>query len=196
MNWCMTELIRSPAAMAKVQAELREAFKGKTSLNEEDVAGAKLSYLRMVIKEALRLHPPLPLVLPRRTREPCRVMGYDIPKGTAVFVNVWAISRHPKYWDDAEEFKPERFENSNLDYKGTNFEFLPFGAGRRMCPGINLGLANIDLALVSLLYHFDWKLPDGMEPKDVDVRELVGLVSGKKNSLMLHPVTRIAPGIV
>ena len=106
------------------------------------------------------------------------------------------MCRNPKYWDDAEEFKPERFENSNLQYKGTNYEYLPFGSGRRMCPGANLGLANVNLALVSLLYHFDWKLCDGLEPKDVDVSEDVGLVANKKTSLVLCPVTRIAPADV
>ncbi|GJN20726.1 hypothetical protein PR202_gb08137 [Eleusine coracana subsp. coracana] len=189
----MTELVRHPAVMAKVQAEVREAFKGRTTLNEDDIAGADLSYFRLVIKETLRLHPPAPFLLPRQTRETCRVMGYDIPQGTAVFVNAWAIARHPKYWDDAEEFRPERFEKNNLDYKGTNFEYLPFGAGRRMCPGTNLGLSNMDLALASLLYHFDWKLPNGMEPKDVDVWESVGLIATKKTSLMLQPIARIAP---
>ncbi|KAL6643184.1 hypothetical protein ACP70R_021365 [Stipagrostis hirtigluma subsp. patula] len=191
LNWCMTELIRNPATMAKAQAEVREAFKGKSAITEDDIAG--LSYLKLVIKEALRLHTPLPLLLPRLCRETCQIMGYDIPKGTAVFVNVWAICRDPKYWDDAEEFKPERFENGNLDYKGFNYEFLPFGSGRRICAGINLGLANIELALASLLYHFDWKLPNGMKPKDVDVWEASGLIASKKTSLALHPITRIAP---
>ncbi|CAL4985299.1 unnamed protein product [Urochloa decumbens] len=191
MNWCMTELVRSPAVMAKVQYEVREAFKGKRTITEDDLK--ELSYLKLVIKETLRLHPPVPLMLPRKCRETCKVMGYDIPKGTVVFVNAWAIGRNPKYWDDPEEFKPERFENCNLDYKGTNYEFLPFGSGRRICPGINIGLANIDLALASLLYHFDWKLPDGMEPKDIDVREAIGLIASKKTSLIMHPVTRVPP---
>ncbi|XP_062201103.1 dolabradiene monooxygenase-like [Phragmites australis] len=191
--WSMTELIRSPAAMAKVQAEVREAFKGKSTITEDDLARAELSYFKLVIKETLRLHTHLPCLIPRQCRETCQVMGYDIPKGTSVLVNVWAISRDPKYWDDPEEFKPERFEKNDLDYKGTNYEYLPFGSGRRMCPGINLGLANINLVLVSLLYHFDWKLPDGMEPKDVDVWETVGLIANKRTSLVLHPVTRIAP---
>ncbi|XP_062201102.1 dolabradiene monooxygenase-like [Phragmites australis] len=192
LTWCMAELMRSPAVMAKAQAKVREAYKGKSALTEDDIAGEELSYLKLVVKETLRLHTPAPLLLPRQCRETCQIMGYDIPKGTAVFVNVWAICRDPKYWDDAEEFKPERFENSNLDYKGTNFEYLPFGAGRRMCPGVNLGLANIELALASLLYHFDWKLPDGMKPKDVDVWEAEGLIAKKKTGLILHPVTRIA----
>ncbi|CAD6342748.1 unnamed protein product [Miscanthus lutarioriparius] len=142
LNWCMTELMRYPATMAKAQAE---------------------------------------------------VMGYDIPKGTSVFINVWAICRDAKYWEDAEEFRPERFENTNLDYKGTNYEFLPFGSGRRMCPGANLGLANIELALASLLYHYNWKLPDGVKPEDVQVWEGPGLIAKKKTGLILHPVTCIAP---
>ncbi|CAO2141001.1 unnamed protein product [Urochloa humidicola] len=189
MNWCMTELVRWPAVMAKAQAEVREAFKGKSAITERDMEG--LSYLKLVIKEALRIHTPAPLLIPRKCREACQVMGYDIPKGTVVFVNMWAICRDPKYWDDPEEFKPERFENSNLDYKGTNYEFLPFGSGRRICPGINLGVGNIELALASLLYHFDWKLPDGMETKDVDLSEAAGIAASKKIDLVLHPVTRI-----
>jgi cytochrome P450 len=189
LNWCMTELVRNPEAMAKAQAEVREAFKGRSTIDEDDLKG--LSYLNLVIKEALRLHTPIPLLVPKKCRETCRVMGYDVPKGMVVFINMWAICRDPKYWDDPEEFKPERFENNNLDYKGTDYEFLPFGAGRRICPGINLGVGNIELALASLLYHFDWKLPDGIEPKDVDVCEVAGLVGSKKTSLVLHPVTHI-----
>ncbi|CAO2145908.1 unnamed protein product [Urochloa humidicola] len=191
LNWCMAELVRNPEAMAKAQEKVREAFKGKSTITEEDLK--RCSYIDLVLKETMRLHPPVPLLLPRKCRETCKVMGYNIPKDTVVFVNVWAICRDPKYWDNPEEFKPERFEDSKLDYKGTDFEYLPFGAGRRICPAINLGVANIDLALARLLYHFDWKLPDGMEPKDVDVREASGLVAGKKTNLFLHPITRIPP---
>ncbi|WVZ53701.1 hypothetical protein U9M48_004606 [Paspalum notatum var. saurae] len=191
LNWCMTELVRSPAAMARSQAEVRDAFKGRGTITEDDLEG--LGYLKLVIKETLRLHPPIPL-LPRKSREACRVMGYDIPKDTVVFVNGWAIGRDPRYWEDAEEFKPERFEGRvDIDYKGNNFEYLPFGSGRRSCPGTNLGVGNIELALASLLYHFDWKLPHGIGPRDVDVSEAPGLVAGKKTSLVLRPVTRIPP---
>jgi len=191
LNWCMTELLRSPAVMAKAQAEVRDAFKGKNKITEQDLEG--LRYLRLVIKETLRLHPPGPVLIPRVCRETCQVMGYDIPKGTVLFINVWSIGRDPKYWDNPSEFKPERFESNNLDYNGTNFKYLPFGAGRRVCPGINLGLDNIELVLASFLYHFDWKLPDGIEPKDVDMSEASGMAASKKTSLILHPVTRISP---
>ncbi|CAM0150821.1 unnamed protein product [Urochloa decumbens] len=189
LTWCMTELVRNPKAMARAQVEVREAYHGKNTIVEDDDLKG-LTYLKLVIKEALRLHTPAPII-PRKCRGACQVMGYDVPKGTAMFVNLWAICRDPKYWDDPEEFKPERFEDSDLDYKGTNYKFLPFGAGRRICPGINLGVGNIDLALASLLYHFDWKLPEGIEANDVDVSEAVGLVASKKTSLIVHPVPRI-----
>ncbi|CAM0151216.1 unnamed protein product [Urochloa decumbens] len=189
LTWCMTELVRNPKAMARAQVEVREAYHGKNTIVEDDDLKG-LTYLKLVIKEALRLHTPAPII-PRKCRGACQVMGYDVPKGTAMFVNLWAICRDPKYWDDPEEFKPERFEDSDLDYKGTNYEFLPFGAGRRICPAINLGVGNIDLALASLLYHFDWKLPEGIEANDVDVSEAVGLVASKKTSLIVHPVPRI-----
>ncbi|KAJ1262348.1 hypothetical protein BS78_09G100200 [Paspalum vaginatum] len=138
LNWCMTELARNPAVMAKVQAKVREAFKGKSVITEEDLTRAKPGYLKLVIKETLRLHPPLPLLLPRQCRETCQVLGYDIPKGTTVLINAWAICRHPKYWDDAEVFKPERFEKSSLDYKGTDYEFIPFGSGAACAPASTL----------------------------------------------------------
>uniref|UniRef100_A0A0D9VGL7 Cytochrome P450 n=1 Tax=Leersia perrieri TaxID=77586 RepID=A0A0D9VGL7_9ORYZ len=191
MTWIMAELMRWPRVMAKAQAEVRQALKGKATITEDDIVG--LNYLKMVIKETLRLHPPAPLGAPHRCRETCKVMGYDVLKGTCVFINVWAMGRDPKYWEDPKEFKPERFENSDIDYKGNNFEFLPFGSGRRSCPGINLGLANMELALASLLYHFDWKLPDGMSPKDLDMQETPGIVAAKLTSLNVFPLTHVAP---
>ncbi|KAG8071152.1 hypothetical protein GUJ93_ZPchr0006g43948 [Zizania palustris] len=190
--WMMVELIRWPRVMAKAQAEVREALKGKSTITEDDTVG--LSYIDMVIKETLRLHSPVPL-LTHSCRETCKVMGYDVLKGTSVFVNVSAICRDPRYWEDAEEFKPERFETNNIDFKGSNFEFIPFGSGRRICPGMNLGLANMKIVLASLLYHFDWKLPDEMAPKDLDVREAPGIVASKLTSLHICPVTRVAPTI-
>lgn len=188
--WTMAELMRSPRVMAKVQAEMRQAFQGKNTITEDDLA--QLSYLKMVLKESFRLHCPVPLLSPRKCRETCKIMGYDVPKGTSVFVNVWAICRDSMYWKNAEEFKPERFEDNDIELKGSNFKFLPFGSGRRICPGINLGWANMEFALANLLYHFDWNLPDGMLHKDLDMQESPGLVAAKCSDLNVCPVTHIS----
>ncbi|KAK4373649.1 hypothetical protein RND71_009033 [Anisodus tanguticus] len=123
----------------------------------------------MVIKETLRFHPPVPLLLPKESLEKCKVYDYDIPKNTRVLINYWAISRDPKSWENPENFEPERFENVEVDFKGQNFEFIPFDAGRRICPGISFGMLNLELSLAALLYHFDWKLPQGMKIQDVDM---------------------------
>jgi len=144
--WAMSELVKNPQVMHKAQSEVREAFEGQDKVTESDLV--KLRYLQLVIKETLRLHAPVPLLLPRECRESCQVMGYDVPKGTKVFVNAWAIARDMRLWRDGEEFRPERFENSSIDFRGNDFEFTPFGAGPRICPGMAFGLANyIELAV-------------------------------------------------
>jgi hypothetical protein len=181
--WAMSELAKNPRVMHKAQLEVRNIFKGQDKITEDDLI--KLRYLQLVIKETLRLHAPVPLLLPRESRESCQVMGYDVPKGTKVFVNVWAIARDMKLWHDAEEFRPERFESSSIDFRGNDFEFTPFGAGRRICPGITLGLANLELALASLLYHFDWDLPDGVRLEEFDTTEIFGITLRKKSMLWL-----------
>ncbi|XP_059437064.1 cytochrome P450 71D8-like [Corylus avellana] len=185
--WAMSEMMRNPRVLEKVQAEIRQAFKGKIKIQEKDLQN--LSYLKSVIKETLRLHPPSPLLMPRECREACEIDGYEIPVKTQVFVNAWAIGRDPAYWHDAESFIPERFESSSIDYKGTNFEFIPFGAGRRMCPGILFGIANVELPLAQLLYWFDWELPDKMKPEDLDMTEAFGGVVARKNHLHLIPTS-------
>ncbi|KAK6158807.1 hypothetical protein DH2020_006121 [Rehmannia glutinosa] len=131
IDWAMAELMRNPHVMAKVQAEIREAFKGKTTVEETDVQ--TLKYLKLVIKETFRLHPPIPL-LPRACRDECKANGYSIPLKSKVLINIWSMGRDPEYWTEPESFKPERFENSSVDFLGNNFEFIPFGAGRRICP--------------------------------------------------------------
>jgi cytochrome P450 len=183
MEWGMSELMRNPAVMKKLQGQIREAFHGKAVVTEADLQASNLRYLKLVIKEALRLHPPAPLLVPRESIEPCELDGYTIPAKSRVIINAFAIGRDPKYWDDAEEFKPERFEDGGVDFMGSSYEFLPFGSGRRMCPGFNYGLASMELALVALLYHFDWSLPEGVA--EVDMEEAPGLGVRRRSPLML-----------
>ncbi|GJY02362.1 costunolide synthase-like protein [Tanacetum coccineum] len=190
IEWAMTEMIRHPRVMKKAQDEVREAFKGKTKIKETDIQC--LTYLQSVIKETLRLHLPLPLLIPRVCREQCEIGGYDIPVKTKVIVNAFACSTDPEYWEDAETFKPERFDNSSVDFIGSNYEFIPFGSGRRMCPGINFGLVSVKLFLAQMLYSFDWKLPDGLSPMELDMTEVESSIVAKKVNLQLIP-TSYAP---
>ncbi|KAF8660680.1 hypothetical protein HU200_057506 [Digitaria exilis] len=183
MEWGMSELMRNPAVMKKLQGQIREAFQGKAEVTEADLQSSNLRYLKLVIKETLRLHPPAPLLVPREGIEACELDGYTIPAKSRVVVNAFAIARDPKYWDEAEEFKPERFEDGGIDFMGSSYEFLPFGSGRRMCPGFNYGLASMELALVGMLYHFDWSLPEGVE--EVDMEEAPGLGVRRRSPLML-----------
>ncbi|KAL8262717.1 hypothetical protein R6Q59_024066, partial [Mikania micrantha] len=183
-EWVMSELMKNPRVMKKLQHEVRHALKGKTTIHESDIQ--QLDYLKLVIKETLRLHPPGPLLLPRECRENCEIGGYHISPKTRVVINSWMIGRDPDYWINPEKFIPERFSESSLSMTGTDFEYLPFGSGRRMCPGMTLGLANIELPLVKLLYHFDWQLPKG---ENIDMSESFGATLKRKNNLFLvaHP---------
>ncbi|KAK3127972.1 hypothetical protein QOZ80_7AG0580830 [Eleusine coracana subsp. coracana] len=191
--WIMAELMRNPRVMRKAQDEVRgvlRAQENKYTLITEDKL-TDLHYLRLIIKETFRLHPPAPLLIPRQCGSPCQVLGFDVPVGATVLVNAWAIGRDPAYWNQPEEFLPERFENSTVDFKGTNFEFIPFGAGRRVCPGIAFGLVNVELPLASLLYHFDWELPDGMAPAELDMTEAMGITTRRRSDLLLVPSVHV-----
>ncbi|CAL1352799.1 unnamed protein product [Linum trigynum] len=186
VEWTMSELIRDERVMKKAQAEVRAEFGKRRKVEETGID--ELNYLKMVIKESLRLHPPLPLLVPRESLNQCEMEGFQIPEKTKVIVNAWAIGRDPKYWSEPERFYPERFVSSNsVDYKGNDFEFIPFGAGRRICPGISFGVANVETALANLLFHFDWKLPGGMKPESLDMSELFGATVRRKNDLNLIP---------
>ncbi|XP_010932987.2 premnaspirodiene oxygenase-like [Elaeis guineensis] len=181
MTWTMSELMRNPRVMKKAQTEVREALGGKSKFTEKDVG--QLSYLKLVIKESLRLHPPAPLLVPRECTKTCEINSYVIPVKTRVIFNAWAMGRDSQYWDDPEEFKPERFEGSSIDFKGNCYEYMPFGAGRRMCPGINFGLASMELALAQLLCCFDWSLPHGAS--ELDMTESAGLGARRRYDLCL-----------
>ncbi|KAF5469938.1 hypothetical protein F2P56_010493 [Juglans regia] len=182
IEWAMSELVKNPRVMEKAQAEVRRVFEGRGNINETDIQ--KLDYLRAVVKETLRLHPPGALI-PRESREKCEISGYEIPSNTKVLINIWAMGRDPKYWIDANYFHPERFYESSIDFKGTNFEYIPFGSGRRICPGISFALASVELVLSHLLYHFNWKLPSGIKPEELDMSESFGLTTRKRKDLYL-----------
>lgn len=179
----MAELMRNPAVKEKAQQEVREVVKGKTGIEETDLPN--LTYLKHVIKESLRLHPPAPLLVPRETGEDCIIDKYKIPAKTRVFFNAAAISTDPAYWENPERFWPDRFINSQVDFRGQHFELLPFGAGRRGCPGINFSIPLVELALANLLFPFDWKLPEGVLAEDLDMEEEPGITMRKKVPLLL-----------
>lgn len=169
--------------MAKAQAEVRQVLKEGIATNNIEPYN-ELRYLKLVIKESLRLHPPVPL-LPRASREACQVNGYTIPNKVRVMVNVWAMHRDPRFWKNPEEFEPERFENGDVDFVGGDLHYLPFGVGRRMCPGIMFGLATVEQAIAQLLYHFDWKLPQDVKARDLDMIETDGITSVRKENLFV-----------
>lgn len=183
--WAMTELLKNPIVMRKVQDELRSLFRNKSFIEENDLI--KLEYFKAVVKETFRLHPAVPLLVVHETLQKCTVQGYDMLPETLVFVNAWAIGRDPASWKDPEVFMPERFLGSAIDFKGQNFELIPFGAGRRMCPAMLMGATSFELALANLLYSFDWELPIGVNKEDIDYDVLPGLTMHKKNPLSLVP---------
>ncbi|CAN1829123.1 Desmethyl-deoxy-podophyllotoxin synthase [Linum perenne] len=186
VEWIMSELMKNPLVMQKAQKEVRQLFDEQGEVDESRLD--ELHYLQLIIKETFRLHPIAPLFLPRECRETVVVNGYLIPEKTRVTINAWAIGRDPRHWTNPDEFIPERFVDSSLDYKGHDFQFLPFGSGRRVCPGIQFGLAVVELLLANLLYHFDWKLPGEMKPRDLDMDEVFGSTVGRKNDLILVPI--------
>ncbi|KAL5077382.1 hypothetical protein RYX36_016366 [Vicia faba] len=185
IDWAMVEMVREPRIMKKAQEEVREVFKMKGKVDENGIN--ELNYLKSIVKETLRLHPPAPLLLPRECGQACEINGFHIPTKTKVIINAWAIARDPNYWTEPERFYPERFIDSTIDYKGSNFEYIPFGAGRRICPGITFGLRNVEVALAMLLYHFDWKLPSGTKSEELDMTEQFGVTVRRKDDLLLLP---------
>ncbi|KAG5583047.1 hypothetical protein H5410_053674 [Solanum commersonii] len=174
-----------PQAMDKVKTEISKVIGPNRKFEESDIDN--LPCMQAVIKESLRLHPPLPFLIPRETIQDTKFMGYDIPKGTQVLVNAWAIGRDLECWDDPMSFKPERFLGTKIDMKGQHYGLIPFGAGRRMCVGLPLGHRMMHFALGSLLHEFDWELPDGVSPKSINMNESMGVTARKRDSLKVIP---------
>ncbi|CBI24534.3 unnamed protein product, partial [Vitis vinifera] len=190
VEWAMAELLQHPQTMQKVQEELEQVVGIENIVEESHLF--QLPYLDAVIKEALRLHPPLPLLIPHSPSTSCIISGYTIPKGSRILVNAWAMQRDPEAWGHPLEFKPERFleDAASADYQGNNFNFLPFGSGRRICAGLPLLERMLPYVLAFLLHSFDWKLLDGRTR--VDFEERLAIVSKKNEPLLAIPTARLS----
>uniref|UniRef100_A0A0E0NF81 Cytochrome P450 n=1 Tax=Oryza rufipogon TaxID=4529 RepID=A0A0E0NF81_ORYRU len=201
VEWAMSEVLRNPSVLARATDELDRVVGRRRLVAEGDIPN--LPYLDAVVKESMRLHPVVPLLVPRVSREDAfsvsvagAAASYDIPAGTRVLVNVWAIGRDPAVWgDDAEEFRPERFaaggERGGVDVKGQDFELLPFGSGRRMCPGFGLGLKMVQLTLANLLHGFAWRLPGGAAAEELSMEEKFGISVSRLVQLKAIPEPKL-----
>nr|XP_017221708.1 PREDICTED: geraniol 8-hydroxylase-like [Daucus carota subsp. sativus] len=186
-EWAMTELILHPDKMTKLRNEIAESVSQKGRIEESELL--RLPYLQAVVKETMRLHLAVPFLLPHKTETNVKLKGYEIPKNTQVLVNAWAIARDLDSWENPTSFMPERFLDSEVDFRGQHFSYLPFGSGRRMCPGIPLAHRVVSLMIASLVYHFEWKLPHDMNPKEHDMTERFGLTLARAVPLVAVPIS-------
>ncbi|KAK9067775.1 hypothetical protein SSX86_011886 [Deinandra increscens subsp. villosa] len=189
-EWALAELINHPKVLKKAREEIDHVVGKNRLLVESDIPN--LPYLQAIMKETLRLHPPVPLI-PRKSTEDRIVAGYDIPAKTTVFINVWSIGRDPNYWENPLEFRPERFLDNPLDVRGQHYEFLPFGSGRRMCPAISLGLQMVHSMLGVMIQCFDWK---DENLTSVNMGEALGFNLPRSSPLVCTPVARLDPTIL
>lgn len=182
VQWAMSELIRNPEKLWKAKNELRSVIGENARVQEHDIP--KLPYLNAVIKESFRLHPPGPFLIPHKAEVDVEINGYVIPQGAQILVNVWAMGRDSSIWSDPESFQPERFVGSAIDYKGRDFGLIPFGSGRRICPGLPLAHLIVHLMVASMIHKFDW------EAQDVDMDDVFGLSLHKARPLMASPIIK------
>ncbi|KAJ7951500.1 Cytochrome P450 [Quillaja saponaria] len=182
VEWAISEILKKPEIFMKATDELDKVIGRERWVEEKDIDN--LPYIDAIVKETMRLHPVAPMLVPRLAREDSIISGYDIPKGTRVLVNVWTIGRDPTLWDNPNEFCPERFIGKDIDVKGQDFELLPFGSGRRMCPGYSLGIKVIQSSLANLLHGFTWSLPGDMKKEDLNMDEIFGLSTPRKIPLL------------
>ncbi|KAF5443641.1 hypothetical protein F2P56_036179 [Juglans regia] len=186
LEWAMAELLHNPVALSKAQAELEQVIGRGNPVEESDIT--RLPYLQAIVKETFRLHPVVPLLLPRKAKADAEINGYTIPKGAQVLVNAWAIGRDPSLWDNANSFMPERFLGLEIDVKGRNFELIPFGGGRRICPGLPLAIRMLHLMLGSLVHNFDWKLEEGVKSEDMSMEDKFALTLQIAHPLRAIPI--------
>jgi cytochrome P450 len=190
IEWILSELIRNPRVTKKLQEELKTFIGDREKVEEPDLH--KFKYLDMVVKETLRLHPVAPLLVPHESLNDIVIEGFHIPKESRIFINTWAIGRDPKIWsENAEDFYPERFMSKNIDLRGKDFELLPFGSGRRGCPGMYLGLIHIRLVVAQLVHCFDWDLPNVLSVGELDMTEKFGVTLPRANHLLAVPTYRL-----
>ncbi|KAK4390548.1 cytochrome [Sesamum angolense] len=185
VEWVMTELMRNPQVMLKLKTEVRTIVGANNQVEESDIS--KLPYLQAVIKEAFRYHPPGPFLMRRKDGDDLEIKNYFIPKYAVILINIWAIGRDPSIWPNPHSFEPERFLNSEVDTKGHDFELIPFGGGRRICPGVPLAQRMLHVTVASLVHNFDWELEPGNAPEDVDLNEKFGLSLQKAVPLKAVP---------
>ncbi|XP_018809611.1 cytochrome P450 71AU50-like [Juglans regia] len=189
IEWVLSELMKHPRVMKKLQKELENVVGLERMVEEADLD--RLEYLDMVVKETFRVHPVAPLLIPHQGMKDCTVNGFHIPRNSRILINTWAIGRDPSVWNDAEVFFPERFVGSSIDLRGRDFELLPFGSGRRGCPGMQMGLLVVRLVIAQLIHCFDWELPDNMLPTDLDMTEEFGLSAPRAKHLLAIPAYRL-----
>ncbi|WOG81690.1 hypothetical protein DCAR_0100841 [Daucus carota subsp. sativus] len=188
-EWALAELISHPHIMLKLRDEISEMVRKRGTIEETEIL--RLPYLQAVVKETMRLHLAVPFLVPHKTEEDVNISGYVVPKDTQVLVNAWAIARDSDTWDKPTCFIPERFLKSGMDFKGQTFSFLPFGSGRRMCPGMPLAHRVVSLMIVSLVHYFEWKLPnESTEPEGLDMTESFSLTLQKAKPLVAVPTAR------
>ncbi|KAK9076728.1 hypothetical protein SSX86_005062 [Deinandra increscens subsp. villosa] len=183
-EWAMTELLLNPDMFLRVREEVTSTVGEDGKIHEAKLLD--LPYLQSVIKETMRLHLSVPLLVPHKTETEVKLGKYTVPKNTQILVNAWAIARDPRHWENPIRFEPERFLGKELDYKGQHFNFIPFGSGRRMCPGIPLAHRVVSLMVASFVYHFDWKLPHVRE--EMDMNDTFGLTLVRATPLVATPI--------
>ncbi|KAJ9147811.1 hypothetical protein P3X46_029930 [Hevea brasiliensis] len=181
LEWAMTELLRNPKTLMRAREEIEQTIGKGNLLQESDIA--KLPYLKAIIKENFRLHPAAPLLVPHKAGADVEICGFTVPKDAQVLVNAWAIGRDPSLWEDPDTFLPERFLGLDMDVRGRDFELIPFGAGRRICPGLPLAIRMLHLMLGSLINSFDWKLEDGITQESMDMEDKFGITLQKAQPL-------------
>ncbi|PKA52347.1 Flavonoid 3'-monooxygenase [Apostasia shenzhenica] len=194
-EWAMTELLRHPHVLRKAQAELDAVVGRRRLVRESDLP--RLAYLRCVVRETFRLHPAGPFLIPHESLRPARLMGFSLPAGTRVFINTHALGRNHHLWGAAgvEDFRPERHEKGAGRVEishGDDFVILPFGAGRRRCPGAPLGVVMVLLALATLLQGFDWSPADGRRPEEIEVEEIYGMTMPRATPLRAVAAPRLS----